>query len=146
MSIAPAPRNQVLEEAPVDDVEHIPRLLDLEDPPPAIIPPLEYIPAARSVDGRESLRAEWGSDSSPHQFQRRHHPRVDALAPLMEPRQIPLVDTPKADILRGTAGRNRPAAFDADDFRTAALTLVRYRMSTLSIIRQADRDARRMLL
>ena len=154
MSIASATRSQrsVLIDAPPAGVEHLGEHL-LDDPPPPvapadIVPPLEYPPPARSLDGEgdgaSSIRAEWESDSSSHRGRRR--PRVDAIAPLMAVRQMPLVGTLLADLIRETAGRDRFAAFGREDLRAAALTLARYRLSTLAIIRQTDKDARRMFL
>ena len=51
-----------------------------------------------------------------------------------------------ADIVRETDGRELFSAFGEEDFYTAAMTFVRYRLTTLAIIRQADSDARRMFL
>ena len=43
-------------------------------------------------------------------------------------------------------GRERFEAFSPPDFPQADGTLVRYRLSTLAITRQTDREARRMFL
>ena len=71
---------------------------------------------------------------------------MDALAPMMAPQQLPLVTAPRGDLVRETAGRDLLSAFVEEDCHEAAMTFARYRLSTLAIIRQTDRDARRMFL
>ena len=67
-------------------------------------------------------------------------------SPPMERHLYPLAEALAADIIRETKGRDSFAAFFPPDFHQAAETLVRYRLSTLQIIRQTDKDARRMFL
>ena len=50
------------------------------------------------------------------------------------------------ELTRETAGRDRFFGFTAPDLLQAAETLVRYRLSTLEIIRYTERDARRLFL
>ena len=64
----------------------------------------------------------------------------------MERNLRPLVEALTADLVRETAGRECFSAFYPPDFHQAAETLVRYRLSTLQIVRQTDKDARRMFL
>ena len=124
----------------------------LDDPPAGIIPPpLDYITASPSLRGgdRESRRGEWDSDSqggSSRLYRHRPQPRPDALTPKLALRQLPLVATLAADLVRETAGRGQFSAYVEEDCHTAAMTLVRYRLSTLPVIRQTDRGARRMFL
>ena len=73
-------------------------------------------------------------------------PRVDDLAPLLADHQLPQVEALTDHLALQTAGRELFSAFAGEDFHTDAMTLVRYRMSTLAIIRQADRGARRMFI
>ena len=58
----------------------------------------------------------------------------------------PLVVDLGRELTRETAGRDRFVGFAAPDLSQAAETLVRYRLSTLEIIRGAKRDARRLFL
>ena len=81
-----------------------------------------------------------------HLHPRTPQPRVGALAPMLAPHQLPLVTALKGDLVRATAGRDLFSAFADGDFHTAAMTFVRYRLSTLAIIRQTDRGGRRMFL
>ena len=125
------------------------------DPPPAangFIHPAHFQPAAPSVRSERS-RASYpredgdGSESrSSHMPGRRMLPHADALAPILAAHQLPLVDSLTADLARETAGREVFSPFGEEDMRTAALTLVRYRLSTMAIIRQTDRGARRMFI
>ena len=71
---------------------------------------------------------------------------MGALSPILAPHQLPLVAMHTADLVRETAGRGQLSAYVEEDFHTAAMALVRYRLSTLAIARQTDRDARRMFL
>ena len=58
----------------------------------------------------------------------------------------PLVAASTADLVRETAGRGSFGAFYPPDSAQAAETLFRYCFTTLQIIRQTDKDARRMFL
>ena len=71
---------------------------------------------------------------------------MDALSPILAAHQLPQVTVLTSDLVRETTGRELLSAFVEEDFAAAALTFVRYRLSTLAIIRQTDRGARRMFL
>ena len=71
---------------------------------------------------------------------------MDALAPMLAEHQLPLVIALTGDLARETSGMDLFSGFAEEDFRTDAMTFVRYRLSTLAIIRQTDRGARRMFL
>ena len=101
MSIASLARSVRLVGAPSDGVEHLGELVLEGLPPPAapagIVHPLGYTPDPRSVGdggGSSAVRAEWGSESPPHQGRRMPHPSMEALAPSMAAHQLPLVGTP----------------------------------------------------
>ena len=64
----------------------------------------------------------------------------------MERHLRPMVEALTADLVRETAGRRNFSAFYPSAFHQAAEALVRYRLSSLQIIRQTDKDARRMSL
>ena len=125
-------------------------------PPPAdppILPagPDDYLPPAPSLRSGHSRRGGEDGDASSMGGSsqlpgRRIRPHMDALAPILAVHQVPQVDALTADLVRETAGRELFSAFVEEDFHTAAMTFVRYRLSTLPIIRQTDRDARRMFL
>ena len=66
--------------------------------------------------------------------------------PLFDPATIPLIERLLAEILAETNGRDRFAAASHADFRMAAETFVRYRLTSLNVIRQTDAAARRMFL
>ena len=114
-------------------------------------PPEDYLPPAPSL--RSGLSHRGGDDGDASSLGgssqlpgRRLRPHVDALAPILAVHQVPLVTALTADLVRETAGRELFSAFVEEDFHTAAMTFVRYRLSTLAIARQTDRDARRMFL
>ena len=120
---------------------------------PPVLPagPEEFFPPVPSPRSGHSRRggddgdvsSVGGSSQLPG---RRIRPHMDALAPMLAVHQVPQVTALTADLVRETAGRELFSAFVEEDFHTAAMTLVRYRLSTLAIIRQTDRDARRMFL
>ena len=83
------------------------------------------------------------SASSPAPLRRRRHA---ARIPQLQEGAADLVSTLANDLLRETAGRERFAGFSEPDIRQAADSLVRYRLSTLEIIRHTERDARRLFL
>ena len=64
----------------------------------------------------------------------------------MERHLRPLVSAATADLVRETAGAERFSAFYPPYFIQSSETLVRYRLTTLEIIRQTAKDARRMFL
>ena len=125
-------------------------------PPPVlpIDPPANYFPPAPPLrSGRESRRGggEGGGETeslagSSQLPGRMIRPHVDALAPILAVHQLPLVTALKDDLVRETAGRELSSAFVSEDSHAAAMTFVRYRLSTLAIIRQKYRGARRMFL
>ena len=51
-----------------------------------------------------------------------------------------------ADLLRETRGRERFLAFPEEEFSAAAGILVRYRIHSLEVLRQTQRDARTLFL
>ena len=122
-------------------------------PVPLVDPPANYLPPSpshryghsRHGGGEEGDGSDFlaGSSQLPG---RRLLPHVDALAPILAAHQLPQAAALTEDLVRETAGRGLSSAFAEEDFRTAALALVRYRLSALAIIRQTDRGARRMFL
>ena len=59
---------------------------------------------------------------------------------------VPAVGAPTADVVREPAGRGRLGAFAPADCYRDAEPLALYRLSTLTIIRHADRGAARIFL
>ena len=71
---------------------------------------------------------------------------IPRAGPQFGPATIPLIETLLAETLAETNGRDRFAAATHADFRMAAETFVRYRLTSLNVIRQTDAAARRMFL
>ena len=133
-----------------------------EDDPPAgaVNNPPGYVPPGpeardrlrrqrgRNDSDESTFRAEYSSDAesrNPPPPRRRVAGRQPNIPPI-ERHLLPLVEALTADLERETRGSGSPNAFFPPDFHQAAETLVRYRLSTLQIIRQTDKDARRMFL
>ena len=67
-----------------------------------------------------------------------------APAPVLDVRLLPLADSLTADFPQETAGRGRFLALTPADSYHSVETFVFYRLTSLDIIRRADRDSRRM--
>ena len=151
-AVGPAPPADPPIDFPLEEDDGIPPgfVLPPADPvPPA--DPEDYHPPAPSL--RSGLSHRGGDDGGASSLGgssqlpgRKLRPHMDALAPILAVHQVPLVTALTADLVRETDGRELFSAFVEEDFHTAATTFVRYRLSTLAIIRQTDRDARRMFL
>ena len=141
-----------------DDPAFVPALVDPPvdlpaDPPidPPIDPPaFDHVPPFLGPDFRLPLAPEASNsddsdseDSRPRRRRRRHNARR---TPVLDEAHRPLVAALLADITQEIAGRDRFAGFMPPDLLRAAETLVRYRLSTLEIIRHTERDARRLFL
>ena len=128
-----------LPDPPVDP----PALVDPVDPPvdPPFINPEFRLPIGPAASDSED--SEESEDSRPRRRRRRHN---DRRIPVLDDAQRPLVAALLADITQETAGRDRFTGFSPPDLLRAAETLVRYRLSTLEIIRHTERDARRLFL
>ena len=66
--------------------------------------------------------------------------------PQLLPADAPRVTLMAADLFRETRGRERFSAFPDGEFSAAAGILVRYRIRSLEISRQTQKDARTMFL
>ena len=56
------------------------------------------------------------------------------------------VSIPDSDLFRETRGRGRCSAFPDEEFSAAASIIVRYRIHSLEMLRQTQKDARTMFL
>ena len=85
-------------------------------------------------------------DDPPTTFPRRRGAFQPDRVPVLPAHMAPAVDRLAADLTAETRGRERFELFDEADMLTAAEIFVRYRLPTLAVIRQTDRDARRMFV
>ena len=69
-----------------------------------------------------------------------------AHGPVLDIRLMPVVRELAAELAAETAGRDRFQTVTHADLYRAAETFARYRLTSLDIIRRADRDSRRMFL
>ena len=135
----------------MDDPALVPAFVDPPVDPPADDPPaFDHVPPfigpefrlPLAPDASHSEESE-SDDSRPRRRRRRPNPRR---TPVLDEAHRPLVAALLADITLEIAGRDRFAGFMPPDLLRAAETLVRYRLSTLEIIRHTERDARRLFL
>ena len=97
---------------------------------------------AESPDGDES----GDDDAHPIFLNRRRRPDQNDRVPELLPHMAPAVHRLAADFVSETAGRERFELFSPDDMFAAAELFVRYRLPSLAVLRQTDRDARRMFV
>ena len=92
---------------------------------------------------------EWpigNSDSEPPPRQARRRPAPRAPPPQMDRRLLPDAQSLMREFAHETAGRGRLQTVAHDELLLAAETFVMYRSTSLAVIRQTDRHARRMFL
>ena len=66
--------------------------------------------------------------------------------PRLNPEDAHRVEALAADLVRETRGRERFSAFPVEEFSVAAATLVRYRIGSLEVLRQTQKDARTLFI
>ena len=66
--------------------------------------------------------------------------------PRLNPEDAHRVEALAAALVRETRGRERFSAFPVEEFSVAAATLVRYRIGSLEVLRQTQRDARTLFI
>ena len=148
---------------PADEVEDPPLLPPVLPANPAFGPPAHHLPpqgsyrgsnrgsiptrsahpsrASRRIDGSGALG---GNESSDEDHVPRRRGRRQSEAPQFAEQMQLRINTLTADLMAETLGRERFEAFFRPDFLQAAETLAMYRISTIAVIRQTDKDARRM--
>ena len=85
-------------------------------------------------------------DGPPTPLSPAHRGMQLAPVPHLDVRPLPLADALAAELMRETAGRDRFLTVTPADLYHSAETFVRYRLTSLDIIRRADRGACRMSL
>ena len=97
-------------------------------------------------DGSPNGDDSGDDDDHPMTFPRRRGAPQPDRVPALPAHLAPAVECLAADLMAETAGRERFELFSYDDMLTAAEIFVRYRLPSLAVIRQTDRDARRMFV
>ena len=92
----------------------------------------------------EGDRDDYSSDS--YVPSRRHRRPASHAPPQMGEAQRTLAAALCREISPGPAGMDRVTGFAAADIQLPAVTLVRYRLSTLGIIRHTEKEARSLIL
>ena len=107
-----------------------------------------YIPPENEfADNSNDPRPEWTSPDEEPPMPPRFGSGVNRKsATPLDHHLLPMADALTSDMVRETAGRDIYAALCPTESRRAAATLVRYRLSTLAVIRKTGRDARMKFL
>ena len=98
-------------------------------------------------DEERELALRMAAAQAAAQRERRLNGRAVAPAgPPLNPADAPRVEALAADLVRETRGRERFSAFPVEEFSAAAAILVRYRIGSLEVLRQTQKDARTLFI